>query len=419
MKISPIKIYAPLFIIVVLLQLYLPSFKINFFIQLATLAFCIFIDYRNIAFTFGFLKYLIPLLLLLFIGFIGMVLHRYYTYNIIKDIVHFIKPITGIALGYIFFKRVNNFRHFLYIIVIAGIISSVIHFYIIAFLLRDISSVDGLRDLTRDNFLDLFALFFLIFTKKFQGQRLFSNPLITYIAMFVLVISNVLYFSRTMIIEAIILLFSIYGFTKITSRNLKFAGLFMISVFALYAFLYSININRGQRGLEGFLYKIKNAPEEIFQTKIDRDNHQELWDHWRGYEMKRGLSLMNDEPQSYIYGTGFGSLVNLKFYAPLTGEPKGIRYISELHNGYIYILYKTGIIGILIYIFMLGRWYLYIHKENTLPNLLVSAIGIIYLISTVTITGIYNTRDIIIFILGGALYYAEKINKNTLIKHPK
>jgi hypothetical protein len=113
----------------------------------------------------------------------------------------------------------------------------------------------------------------------------------------------------------------------------------------LYGYLYSVKIDRGKPGLEAFLYKIKIAPEEIFKTNIDRDNHKELWDHWRGYEAKRALATMEDKPSSYVFGTGYGSLVNLKFKAPLsTTDKEGLKFISELHNGYPYVLYKTGII---------------------------------------------------------------------------
>ena len=35
----------------------------------------------------------------------------------------------------------------------------------------------------------------------------------------------------------------------------------------------------------------------------------------------------------------------------------------------------------------------------------ISGIGLVYVFTTLTITGIYNGRDVIIFILGGLLYF--------------
>jgi hypothetical protein len=51
---------------------------------------------------------------------------------------------------------------------------------------------------------------------------------------------------------------------------------------------------------------------------------------------------MQDNPSSFIYGCGYGSLVNLKFWAFIMKDAKGMKYISELHNGYAFVLYKTG-----------------------------------------------------------------------------
>lgn len=413
MKIQAQKIYLPVFVLVILLQLYLPSFKANIVIQIAAILFCVFLE--NMRFSFKFLQYITTLIVLLSIGFIGTLLHRYKVYDFIKDIVHFIKPITGLLFGYIVFKRIDNFKLFLQTIVKASVISAIIHFFIIVYLVKDRPTLEDIREFTKDNFLELFGLFLIVYYKKIEGAPLFKSRLYTKGIIALLAISNILYFSRTMIIVAVILLFSVYGYTKINGRNLKIAGTALIAITLLYVCLYSANIQRGKPGIEGFLYKIKIAPEEIFTTRINRENRRDLWDHWRGYEAKRAVALMNSEPETYIFGAGHGSLINLKFYAPLAAGGKGIRYISELHNGYMYILYKTGFLGILIYLILLGRWYCYIYKGHNFTNIIISAIGIVYVSSTVTISGLYNGRDIIIFILGGALYYAGQQNKKSVI----
>ena len=121
----------------------------------------------------------------------------------------------------------------------------------------------------------------------------------------------------------------------------------------LYVYLFNTKIDRNEKGLMGFLYKVKMAHAELFDSKIDINNHKELWDHWRAYEANRALELMKNNPSSFIIGNGYGSLVNLRFKAPLASDNKGLQYISETHNGYIFILYKLGIIGLsLILIFL-------------------------------------------------------------------
>lgn len=209
-------------------------------------------------------------------------------------------------------------------------------------------------------------------------------------------------------VVALVLLFSIYNYTKITKKTIQLFVILCVAVVLFYSYLFSVKIDRNGAGIESFLYKVKIAPEEIFTTKIDRENHKDLWDHWRGYEAKRAFALMEKNPSSYVFGTGYGSLVNLKFYAPLSGDKKGMKYISELHNGYIYLLYKTGIIGLFIYFFFLYRLYKRAYETSTFYTVIISAFGIIYVFSTLTITGTYNARDIIIILLGAFLFYDSK-----------
>ncbi|NMH25793.1 hypothetical protein G6042_11010 [Flavobacterium sp. SE-s27] len=220
--------------------------------------------------------------------------------------------------------------------------------------------------------------------------------------------------SRTMIVGVIIIFISIYGYSKITTKTIKIFLLIITCIGFLYAYLYSVKIDRSGNSIESFLYKVKIAPAEIFETKIDREDHKQLWDHWRGYEAKRAMALLNQNPHFYLIGAGYGSLVNLKFFAPLTDNPrkdKGLKYISELHNGIPYILYKTGFIGLIIYLLFLINLYKLIYKKFTFETVFISAIGLFYLFSTITITGIYNTKDGIIFILGSLLYFYHSKSK--------
>ncbi len=410
MKIQKEKFYTILFVIVIFSQLYVSSFRFNTFLQIAVLF--LFLLSEKINFSKSLLRQIVPLFFIFFIGLAGTLIHSYVLVNIIKDIFHIIKPINGLLIGYLFYKKINDFEKFIRTIVVAGFVSAILHFGTI-FIFSDITSVNGIRELARDNFLELFSLFFLIFYKKFQKTNLFQTRSKHYLFTAVITLSCILYFSRTMIVSAIILLMSIYGYTYITRKGLKVIMAVIILIAAFYMYLFSVKIDRNQPGLESFLFKIKNAPSEIFKTKIDRENHKDLWDHWRGYEAKRAYALMQENPSSFVFGNGYGSLVNLKFYAPLTENPndKGLKFISELHNGFAYILYKIGILGLIIYLYFLTRLYKTIYDKITIHSNYISAIGLVFLFTTLTITGIYNSRDIIIFILGALLFFESKDEK--------
>jgi len=412
MKVNKTKFYTVLFAFILLLQLYLSSFKINIFIQIFALI--IYFYFEKVTISKKFISFISPIFLLFFLGFVGTIVHRFPIVNVVKDVFHFLKPILGLLIGYLFYKKINDFRIFVLTIVLSGFISAIIHFIVLiatgGFSTGNISQI---REFSKDNFLELFALFFLIFYKKFTKENLFLSKIKHVVILILLLISNCLYFSRTMIVVSVILLISVYGYIYITKKSIKYIGTTVLLIFIFYSYLFSIKIERNKPGLEGFLYKVKIAPSELFKTKIDRNNHKELWDHWRGYESKRAFALMTNNPSSFIFGNGHGSLVNLKFKAPLTENKEGMKFISELHNGYSYILYKTGFIGLFILIYFLFKIYFLIYRYNKKNNFtlhFISAIGIIYLFTSLTITGIYNGRDVIIFILGSLFLFHSKEN---------
>lgn len=411
--------YGFLFAIVIFAQLYVESFRINTVLQISTLS--IYFYFEKFVLPIRLIKNLLPVVILFFIGFAGFFFHDYSTFNFVKDIFHFIKPILGISIGYLFFSKSQNIAVFIKTIIFVSLFSAIIHLIVLLTTGSIFTgSVEAIRSLSRDNFLELFAIFFLIYFRKFEGYLLFEKKIIHRLILGLLLLSCILYFSRTMLIVAFILYASVNGYSRLTVKSIKIIGVFLLCVGLMYAYLFSIKIDRRAEGLENFLFKIKNAPEELFVTKINRNDHKDLWDHWRGYEAKRALELMKKQPSSYVVGTGQGSLVNLKFKAPLTSDgSKGLKYISELHNGYIYIFYKTGIIGLVILLSFLFSIYNTINKKewkNKMDAVFISAIGIIFLFSTLTITGIYNSRDIIIFILGALLFFLHKENVDLKIK---
>ena len=413
MKINKSDFYTILFTIVILSQLYVMSFKINFYLQIVFLS--IFLYLEKVKISKSFLKDIFPLFLILFIGFIGLFLNKYNSFNIIKDIIHFVKPILGLLIGYFYFKQINDFPKFIKTIVLIGFYSALIHIFLVVFISKH-ETVANIREYGKDNYLELFSILFLKYYKKFFNNDLFSKKHYQ-LYFYTILISCILYFSRTMIVVGAIMILSIHGYTKLTSKSLKIILLFLSIATLLFSYLQTIKLDRNGNSLESFLYKVQIAPSEIFKTKIDRDNHEQLWDHWRGYEAQRAFDLMNMNKSSYVFGCGYGSLVNLKFLAPLSDDKRGVKYISELHNGYPYILYKTGFIGLFLYLFFLIKLYLKTYQKHTFENLFISAIGISYMFTTLTITGIYNTSDVVVLILGALLFFKTNPTKTNNFQH--
>jgi O-antigen ligase len=129
---------------------------------------------------------------------------------------------------------------------------------------------------------------------------------------------------------------------------------------------------------------------------------------------------MKIKPISFLNGYGFGSLVDLKFVAPL--NDKGMRYIPILHNGYFYILFKTGLLGLFVYFGFLILLYLQAYKKVLDTDLMairyfISAIGLYFVFTSLIITGIYNFEETYTFILGGFLFLLFKNTNNQLINN--
>jgi hypothetical protein len=406
-------IVIPLFVLVVFCQLYLPSFRVNMVLQGLILGLLFLLDSSLL--TKGILRMIVPLFIIFCIGIVTAIFHDYKFFHFIKDISHFLKPIVGLLLGYFLFKKVT-LKDFVKIIILSGFLSAIFHFlWILIFGKLSSFNINDLRnDFGKDNFLELFALLFVLFYRKFQHQPIFNKSFLHWIIVLVLTLSNILYFSRTMMVGFLLALLSIYGFTKINKKNTKIFLFIITTIGLFYIFLFSFKIDRNKPGVESLLYKIKIAPSEVFNTKINRENHNELWDHWRGYEAKRALALMQENPSSYLIGNGFGSLINLKFKAPL--DKKGMKYISETHNGYIYIFYKTGVIGLILLLWFLIKLHLYSYHKLSFISIFIAVISVFYFFSTLTITGIYNPRDVVIFILGGliALLHHSKYQLNPI-----
>lgn len=407
--------YKVLFGILMIISLQWPSFE---FLLVVLVFFCLFfLNLKNQKISKDFITAVLPLLLIFFVGIVSAIFYNYKFGAILKDIGYYLKPIMLIFLGYVIILSINDklflFKAFIYL----SFLFSLIHIFKLGInpdlLQFDISNMRTIGGLSND--VELLALVFLLLSLKYPALNIFKKKSTTYLILALLSISFFLYFSRTMWLAIFLLILTSFGYAKISLKALKYIALVLVLIGGFYIYLFSIEIDREEPGISGFLYKMKIAPEEIFVPKIDLNNHAALWDHWRAYEAKMAFDQMKGH--QYIVGRGFGSLVDLHFVAPL--NEKGMRYISHLHNGYAMIFYKTGFIGLLFYLIFILNLYLFTfyHKnafEEIPVNNLIAAIGVYLLFSTLIISGAYNLKDVYLFALGGllALSYKYKLIQN-------
>lgn len=372
---------------------------------LSTLVVLFVLAQKKIKFSKNFLFLISLLIILSTIAIITGLVKNELGYDFLKDFFYLNKPILLILAGYAIVRKINN-QEFVYrTVVLVAVFFAAIHLFLVAqyVIAEPDFTVVGIRYYAgRDSVLELFALSFLVANVRLKKIKFKHQNLIT----LVLALSFLFYLSRTMTLVFIFMLIAFLGYLKLTTKGLRYILFASLIISALYAYLFSVKIDRDSgRPIDNFLYKLKIAPAEIFikPGSLDVKDHANLWDHWRAYEASKAIDALNDgKTIDWFFGLGMGSLIDLDFYAPLSDDDKGMRFISLLHNGYAYVLYKTGFIGLLIYIlFFVFILVPFSSTKEMLPsyNILVGIVTF-YIISSFVISGLYNLSDPISLLVG-------------------
>ncbi len=405
-----------IFIITILLLKVIKSFEIRMVFISTMLFISFFLSQRKVS--KKVLDLLVLLLIILVLGVIRAFFFEPKIYDFIKDVLYFAKPVLLILLGYFISKSINNWKLVLKMFIYLSVFMAFFHL-IHTVLYTDfnnanvsyIRSINGLG-----NIIEVFALAVLLASFKHQEIVCFSKKE-TIFYIIILFSSFVFYFSRTMFVALFLVVLASYGYAKLNRKGIKYISVGILAILLFYTYLFSANIPRDSVGFQSFLYKMKIAPEEIFSPKLDLKNKAALWDHWRAYEAYSAVQGLEGKTNNLLFGKGFGALVDLKFVSPL-GE-HGMRYIPVLHNGYMFIIYKVGVLGLLFYLLFL--FYLYAQsysKKNTAENKIIrdiiAGIGLYLLFSSLIITGLYNVEEITPLVLGVFLYLKMATNKEII-----
>ena len=339
--------------------------------------------------------------------------YQHNLYDIIRDISYFIKPIVGLLIGYQCFRSKDN-NFFLTTIYVALVIS-IIHFALLAnaFMTYNINYVHQIR-YYGGYFSDFetYAVIILIFHKKFQ-LNLSTRERITLLS--IIGVSLCLYLARTNMIQFIIISCGLFGLYQLSKKKIIIISALILCGIFSYKIIYDMNPSRTATGFENFLFKIKNAPKEIYDPYVVNDDSHRFHDNFRSYETKITiLQILNKEDGGLWFGNGFGAIVNYGTTIH-TNDATQVKYSPILHNGYTTVFLKTGIIGLIIY--LASMFYLSFLGEKTddkyLNNvkLLINSTGIFLFISTLIFLGFYLKLDNKSLFVGGLLAYYVTLNK--------
>jgi len=369
-------------------------------------------------------NYLAILSLLFLIGFIGIFTFKEGWYDFIKDSVYFFRPMTVLIASYLVVMKLKNKPEFFNLIVLAGFAFAFVHMAHIAVKFFDVSAnVSTIRNyFGRSNHVELVALFIVICVKELPMKK--SRYKIIYQFFVVcLVLSFIMYFSRTMIIVLVLMFLAYRGYLKLNTKGLIYVSILMLMGASFIFFISQYEPSNTTGVVNTFLLKMKNSYTEAFksididQSKMDR---RELWAHWRAYEANLVYDEV-DKEKKWILGKGFGSTVDVGFEIRLQGE--WIQKLPTTHNGIAYVYMKTGILGLIVYGFSILLFYLYYYsKDNDEKirsyNRLLASYSFYMFISSLVVTGIFKPYDMVTLLIGGTFalkqhsYFENRNSRN-------
>jgi hypothetical protein len=343
------------------------------------------------------------LLMIVIIGIVSSLFSHPITRDFIKDLVYFSKPILVIINVYKLISLIKNKNFLVKLTVYLGTFSAIFHFFALTYYVPKIGfQLETLRHtiIGQGNILEGLAFVFLLVKDK--NSKIYVAIKYKIFLMLLLITSILLYFSRTDLVVLLILSIGIKGFIRPKKKTFYFITAILI---ASSTFLYSLSFlnlkNNDGSGVKMFLHKIQNSSNEIFSNSIKRSDTYAIHSNWRAYEANAAINQINDGKKiNKTIGEGFGALVNLKLKINLGGED--FRYIPMLHNGYAYLYFKTGLIGLIIYvsIFLITFIFGFIKKTNDMIVIhLITSVSLTIMFTSLVITGIYGASDLLLVYL--------------------
>jgi O-antigen ligase len=161
-----------------------------------------------------------------------------------------------------------------------------------------------------------------------------------------------------------------------------------------------------------------SAENQVTQADLNR--------FWRSYEAYRGLQVVQaGTPAQAVLGRGLGARLDLGLYQLLDGEYR--RHIPVLHNGFLYVVLKTGLAGLLAYL----AWIVCIGRdgwrtarrgggEARLVGVLVVGIALVLLEASLVIGGAFNFQACFVqfVVIGAAARWTGLVRAQGLARSP-
>lgn len=386
-KLLPTEVSASLIIVMALLAVVFSKFKIGLF----------------------YIKFIWPLAGILILGLYGILLHS--THDVLRDIVYALVPIALIYIGYWTATRLRSLD-FIQILIFLGFILACIHMssFIINPELFNANFNDIRSEAGSAGDLAVLALVLSLFQHRVGSIKLFPSLFFRFVVLSVCLASVCLSYSRTELGVAVIFSLALWGVgMRLNFRLAAWMGVIISGVMVLI-------VTMPQDGEVTLQHKLAKSAAEIAIS--DYSSESDINTNWRGFEAFKAIeSYMQGGVPQKIFGQGFGALTDLGFYIELGNSE--LRYIPILHNGYVYILLKTGLVGLLFYAFFYIRVLRYaVRSSGSLFTEQIFLARLLYgcafslILTMLVVGGMAEFHNHALIILLGFLIHKLKINQS-------
>ncbi len=282
---------------------------------------------------------LIPLALLLVLGTrIGT---GYGIIHILRDYAYFSFPIAAFMMGY-FIYRYIPMEKLILIVVLFGTLYSFVYLFELTFHFDTLFVGDTER--TRYGVgtgmpLPVLATIFILFGQRYLKE--FKIGTLYWLAFLIINLLVIYYFaSRVYYLTLLLYLIPLLYYSS-TSKYKKIGNVIFIFVIAGIIGVIAIALS----GDNFLAEKLKNSITEMFMQSFE--DYESVVHNWRAYELYEAVNtFLNGGSFQKLFGFGFGKTVILEY--ELIMPFLSLYEIPIFHNGFAYLLVKTGLVGIVL-----------------------------------------------------------------------
>jgi hypothetical protein len=328
------------------------------------------------------------------------------TYEYLKDAWYVSNAAVIITVGFVLGRMVDDVARGLRAFIIGGVVVALghlmwfaLHPELLAFKATTIRSISG----TGYYAAGLACLLLLLHWDRWQ-EDLRLSPWAGGAALLLCAVSVVFSFSRTLTLVMLLGAMAASGFFA-RREWLRVGVLLLVLLGGLLVLRETVDTTSVQ-GRNSFVGKLARSLDELQPT--ERMSVKEINLNWRGYETARAIATWRSgNAAQLLFGQGFGSTVDLGMFQNLSRNPRdAVRYIPIFHNGYVYVLVKTGLVGLVLYVAALVLLYRQGRRHALADDAarrrhgrLLQACALVLAFTTWVVAGAFNKFDLFAFLL--------------------